>query len=61
MGAWQPTVVQIAASSVAVDDVIVTTIVALLDNGQIMFTDATVGAEWHTLPPLPNIKGRSSK
>jgi hypothetical protein len=65
MAAHQGRVIAVTASSVAVredgKDDVVTTVVALLDNGRICYTGATDGAEWHFLPPIPDARGSASK
>lgn len=52
--ATAPKVVQIVADSVAVGDETVTTVVALLEDGNIVYTGAAPHAEWHYLPPIPS-------
>lgn len=49
-----PKAVQVFASSVTIDGDVVTTVVALLDDGGVAYTGTTEGAEWHRLPPIPS-------
>ncbi len=50
-----PKIVQIVADSVAIDGEAVTTVVALLEDGTVIFTGASTNAEWHRLPPVPSL------
>jgi hypothetical protein len=50
----QAKITHMIADSVTVDGDVVTTVVVALDDGRIYFTDATNGAEWHSLARLPD-------
>ena len=47
-----PKIVQIAASSTTVKEEPVTTVVALLEDGTVVYTGISPNPEWHRLPPV---------
>ncbi len=49
----QPKVKQIFVNTVTVEEVPTTTVVALLDTNEIVYTGLADESEWHYLPPIP--------
>lgn len=53
--AEQARVMHLFATTVAVDGEPVTTVVASLNTGDVIYTGTAERAEWHLLPPIPTL------